>query len=169
MKNKPAPARAASETPTRNTIPAAARRKVAAILVPRLHDSIHLATQLKHAHWNVTGPTFISLHELFDELVDQAYEWSDLLAERIRQLGFPVSGDARVVAENSSLPSYPADAAGAEGHVAAVSALLAEFGTGMRRAIDSCSRAGDQGSADICTEISRAVDKGLWFVESHAN
>ena len=49
--------------------------------------ALDLALQAKQAHWNVKGPSFIALHELFDELVDAVLEHADELAERAVELG----------------------------------------------------------------------------------
>jgi starvation-inducible DNA-binding protein len=83
------------------------------------------------------------------------------------QLGGIAAGTARIVARRSTLPEYPhAIASGAE-HINALAAALAEFGGHVRRAIGETADWGDRDSADICTEISRGVDKWLWFVEAH--
>jgi starvation-inducible DNA-binding protein len=52
-------------------------------------------------------------------------------------------------------------------HATALAGALAEFGSRVRKAIDECAELGDQDSTDICTEISRGIDKLLWFVEAH--
>src|SRR5207302_4800402 len=54
--------------PTKNDLPEAARAQLIELLNSRLADAIDLATQCKQAHWNVKGPAFFSLHQLFDEL-----------------------------------------------------------------------------------------------------
>ena len=153
--------------PTKNTLPAKSRARIIEILQPLVLDSIDLYTQIKHAHWNIKGPNFLTLHELFDEIAKDAVGWSDVMAERIVQLGGTADGTARVVAKRSSLREYPVKAVRASEHVAAVGDRLAAFGASVREAIDSCDKSGDKDAADICTGISRAVDKHLWFVESH--
>lgn len=153
--------------PTKNTLPAKARARTIEVLQPLVIDSVDLYTQIKHAHWNVKGPNFLMLHELFDDIAKDAIEWGDVMAERIVQLGGTADGTARIVAKHSSLREYPVKAARSSEHIAAVSDRLAAFGASVRNAIDSCDKAGDKDAADICTGISRAVDKHLWFVESH--
>jgi starvation-inducible DNA-binding protein len=49
----------------------------------------------------------------------------------------------------------------------AFAGALAEFGSRMRKAIDQTDELGDKDSADICTGISRGIDKWLWVVEAH--
>lgn len=152
---------------TSNDLPESVRAQVIDLLNQRLADAIDLQTQTKQAHWNVKGPHFIALHQLFDEIHGAVEDYVDLLAERVVQLGGVAAGTARIVAERSELPEYPHAIAGGAEHVNALASALAEFGGPLRRAIKETGDWGDQNSADICTEISRGVDKWLWFVEAH--
>jgi starvation-inducible DNA-binding protein len=153
--------------PTKNDLPEATRVRVADLLNKRLADSIDLQTQCKQAHWNVKGPTFIALHKLFDEINEEVEEYVDLLAERVVQLGGVAEGTARIVAERSTLDEYPQTLASGEGHVDALSSALAAFGSGTRKAIAQVDQLEDADTVDILTEISRGIDKWLWFVEAH--
>jgi len=153
--------------PTKNDLPEASRLEAIGLLNRRLADCIDLQTQSKQAHWNVKGPTFIALHKLFDDINAAAAEYADLLAERIVQLGGIAEGTVGIVAERSTLVDYPlALSSGAE-HVAALSDALAAFGRTARVGIEEMNELEDADSADILTEISRGVDKWLWFVEAH--
>lgn len=153
---------------TLNDLSSSTRERMIALLNARLADAIDLRTQLKVAHWNVKGPQFIALHKLFDEIVDDADEYVDLVAERAVQLGGIADGTARQVAERSSLDEYGATGGGGgPDHVHAVADALAQFGRTAREAIEIASDAGDQDTADIFTEISRGTDKWLWMVEAH--
>ena len=153
--------------PTKNDLPEATRVRVADLLNKRLADCIDLQTQCKQAHWNVKGPTFIALHELFDEVNADVEAYVDLLAERVVQLGGIAEGTARMVAERTTLDEYPQALASGEGHVDALSSALAAFGSGTRKAIDQVDQLEDADTVDILTEISRGIDKWLWFVEAH--
>jgi starvation-inducible DNA-binding protein len=124
-------------------------------------------TQVKHAHWNVKGPTFIALHELFDAVAQIVEDQGDLLAERITALGGRADGTARAVAAQSALAEFPLEISTGLAYVAAVSDRLAAFGKAARAAIDSAAQFGDPDTADIFTEVSREVDKQLWFLEAH--
>jgi starvation-inducible DNA-binding protein len=153
--------------PTKNDLPEASRIEVIGLLNQRLAEAIDLQTQAKQAHWNVKGPTFIALHKLFDEISEDVEDYVDLIAERIVQLGGIAEGTVGAVEGRSSLPDYPlALSTGAE-HVAALSDALAAFGRTARIGIEEMNELEDAGSADILTEISRGVDKWLWFVEAH--
>jgi starvation-inducible DNA-binding protein len=152
---------------TKNDIPETTRVQVIGLLNQRLADAIDLQTQCKQAHWNVKGPSFIALHELFDD-VDEAVEgYIDLIAERVVQLGGVAEGTARVVAERSSLDVYPLVLSNGLDHVDALSNALATFGRTVRLGIEEMDELSDADSADILTEVSRGVDKYLWFGEAH--
>lgn len=152
---------------TKNDLPAAARSEAIALLNQRLADCIDLQTQCKQAHWNVKGPAFIALHKLFDDINEEVEEYVDLLAERIVQLGGIAEGTAGVVAERSTLVDYPLGLTTGAEHVAALSDALAMFGRAARVGIEEMNALEDAASADILTEITRGVDKWLWFVEAH--
>jgi starvation-inducible DNA-binding protein len=153
---------------TKNDLSSTVREKVINLLNARLADSVDLHTQVKHAHWNVKGPNFIALHKLFDEINDAVMEYVDEIAERAVQLGGVAHGTARTAAARSTLSEYPASAADGREHVDALSTALAAFGKSARKAIDESNELGDLDTADIFTEVSRGIDKWLWFVEAHA-
>jgi starvation-inducible DNA-binding protein len=152
---------------TKNDLPEAARAKVVELCNARLADSIDLQTQCKQAHWNVRGPHFFSLHELFDKVNEDVEEYVDLIAERAAQLGGAVLGTARLVAERSSLSEYPRTISAGREHVEALSSALAAYAKLARAAIDAAGKLGDADTADVFTEISRGADKWLWMVEAH--
>jgi starvation-inducible DNA-binding protein len=152
---------------TKNDLPEATRIKAIELLNARLADCKDLQTQTKQAHWNVKGPHFIGLHELFDKINEAVEEYVDEIAERAVQLGGVAGGTARIVAKRSTLPEYPINASDGRSHVEALSTALAAFGKGARRAIDDANEFGDLDTADLFTEVSRGIDKWLWFVEAH--
>jgi starvation-inducible DNA-binding protein len=152
--------------PTKNDLSESVRASVIEMLSARLFDAIDLQSQTKQAHWNVKGPSFIALHELFDKVNEDVEDYVDLIAERVVQLGGYADGSVRAAAKKSTLADYPRVASGQE-NVEALSTALATFGKGIRAAIDAADKAGDKGTADLFTEVSRGVDKWLWFVESH--
>jgi starvation-inducible DNA-binding protein len=152
---------------TKNDLPEANRVKVVELLNARLADAIDLQTQTKQAHWNVKGPNFIALHELFDKINEEVEDYVDLIAERAVQLGGVAEGTVRMVARRSSLSEYPAKTVEGHGHVDALSSALAAFGKVARKAIQDANDLNDLDTADVFTEISRGIDKWLWFVEAH--
>ena len=152
---------------TKNDLSEGIRSKMVELLNARLADAIDLQTQTKQAHWNVKGPNFIALHELFDKVNEDVEDYVDDLAERAVQLGGAAEGTARLVAQRSSLTEYPANTVDGRSTVEALSSALAAFGKLARKAIDTANDAGDLDTADLFTEISRGTDKWLWFVEAH--
>ena len=152
---------------TKNDLPASTRTQVAALLNQRLADCIDLQTQCKQAHWNVKGPNFIALHELFDEINEEVEDYVDLIAERVVQLGGVAEGTARAIADRSTLDIYPLVLTTGAEHVEQLSSALAAFGRTARMGIEEMNDLEDADSADILTEISRGTDKWLWFVEAH--
>jgi starvation-inducible DNA-binding protein len=152
---------------TKNDLSETTRLEVIRLMNQRLADSIDLQTQCKQAHWNVKGPTFIALHKLFDDINEDVEAYVDLIAERVVQLGGIAEGTVGVVAERSTLVDYPIGLSTGVEHVAALSDALAMFGRTVRVGIEEMNELEDAGSADILTEISRGVDKWLWFVEAH--
>ncbi len=152
---------------TKNDLPENTRAEMIALLQKALVGALDLRMQSKQAHWNVKGPSFIALHELFDTAAAEADVYSDDLAERIVQLGGVADGTAQTVAKTTKLPIYSTEIRSGKEHVDAYSSALAAFGKMVRNAIDASDKAGDADTADLFTGISRGVDKMLWFVEAH--
>jgi len=152
---------------TRIDIPADKRTPLIQLLNDRLADAIDLQLQAKQAHWNVKGPSFIALHELFDDVAESVTEAVDLIAERAIILGGSAEGTIGVVVKKSKLPAYPLDIKTGRDHVEAFATVLAAFGKLVRAAIDQSTELGDADTADLFTEVSRGIDKHLWFVEAH--
>ncbi len=152
---------------TKNDLSAKTRDGVIKLLNARLADSIDLALQGKQAHWNVKGPQFIALHELFDKVVESAEGWTDEIAERAVALGGTAFGTARVVAKSSTLDEYPLNIGDGMKHVDALSTALAAYAKVVRAAIDASDKLGDAVTADLFTSIAAEADKYLWFVEAH--
>src|SRR5437763_13153550 len=107
--------------PTKNDLPETVRRQMIELCNARLADAIDLQTQTKQAHWNVKGPHFIALHELFDKVNEAVEDYVDDVAERAVQLGGVAEGTARAAARRSSLPEYPAGVVDGRRHVEALS------------------------------------------------
>lgn len=153
--------------PTRLDLPLDVRQKLVAILSESLATSLDLKTQAKQAHWNVKGTDFLQLHELFDELATELEGYVDLIAERITALGATPLGTARIAAKSSLLPEYPLDIVDGVEHITALADRYAIFAKHVRDAIAKTDDLGDADTADLYTEVSREIDKRLWFLEAH--
>jgi starvation-inducible DNA-binding protein len=153
---------------TENDISQKRRLELNALINQRLADAVDLQLQMKQAHWNVKGPHFIGLHELFDQIYEAVEAYVDLIAERAVQLGGIAEGTVRVAAARSRLEEYPLNIADGTAHVEAVSKALSTFGREARNTINQADELGDADAADIFTEVSRGIDKWLWFIEAHS-
>ncbi|QJR38058.1 DNA starvation/stationary phase protection protein Dps [Gemmatimonas groenlandica] len=152
---------------TKLDIPASTRSEVVSLLGQRLAACIDLQSHCKHAHWNVKGHKFLSLHELFDRIHASVLDYGDLIAERIVQLGGVADGTVKQVAQRSELIDYPGALSAGHQHVAALSDSLSQFGRTARIGIEEMNALEDAVSADVLTEVARGVDRWLWFVEAH--
>jgi starvation-inducible DNA-binding protein len=143
------------------------RYQVIDILNKTLAASLDLKTQIKQAHWNVKGANFLQLHELFDTMATEMEGYVDMVAERVTALGGTAFGTARIAASESILPEYPLDAVDGIEHLTALADRYALYGKHIRESIDTTGNLGDADTADLYTEISRDIDKRLWFLEAH--
>src|SRR5450830_1381364 len=141
------------------------RTKSVELLNKHLAAAIDLHGQVKQAHWNVRGPAFIAVHELFDKVADAVEEYSDTLAERAAALGGSAQRTVQVAAERTFLMPYALGIADEKEHITTLSISLATFGESARKAINEAAGYGDADTADLLTEISRGIDHQLWFVE----
>ena len=136
-------------THTRNSLPEKNRIEIASLLQDRLADSIDLMLQAKQAHWNVKGPHFIALHELFDKVYNNTAAYVDSIAERIVQLGGTAQGTIRAAAKQSSLARNSAACPA----IATVAKASLGPGKGCRV---KCTRTQQSAAAQRC-----AADEGL--------
>lgn len=153
--------------PTRIDIPQDIRSQVIEILNQSLATSLDLKTQVKQAHWNVKGKDFYQLHLLFDEIATEIEEYIDLIAERITTLGGLALGTVRRAAALSELPEYLFDIDEGMEHVTVLADRLAIYAKSLRANIDKTNELGDMDTNDLFIEISRGIDKRLWFLEAH--
>jgi starvation-inducible DNA-binding protein len=152
---------------TKNDLSLEIREKMISLLNAWLVDSIDLQMQIKQAHWNVKGPNFIALHELFDDISERIEKYIDLLAERVTALGGTAEGTVATVAKHTHLSAYPLDIVTSHDHLEALARTLAAFGRLARAAITAATDSSDADTADLLTEISRGIDKDLWLIEAH--
>lgn len=139
--------------------------KVAAALQPVLVDLIGLSLQSKQAHWNVQGPLFRPLHELFDEMTDAYRGWYDDVAERIRALDLPPDGRPSTVAATSKVRDLPA------GEIAdqeSADLLLREVEgvSGRIRSGLEAVGAEDPVTQDLLIGIVQGLEKQAWMLRA---
>ena len=153
---------------TENDISLQRRTQLNALMNQRLASAVDLQMQMKQAHWNVKGPSFIGLHELFDKVAEAVEGYVDQIAERIVQLGGVAEGTVRMAAARTRLTEYSPEISEGPAHVEGVARALSTFGAEARGTIDEANGLDDADTADLFTEISRGIDKWLWFVEAHS-
>jgi len=152
---------------TKNALKSNARTLSMELLNARVADGIDLALITKQAHWNLKGPQFIAIHEMLDGFRGQLDEFNDTMAERVVQLGGTALGTTQVVAKESKLAPYPTDIYKIHDHLHALIERYGSFANAVRGNIEQTAEAGDADTADIFTEVSRGLDKALWFLEAH--
>lgn len=152
---------------TRNDLSPKTRVQLINCLNETLADIVDLRSQVKHAHWNVKGMQFYSLHLLFDEISKELDDYADEIAERLVALGGTAMGTIRMAAAMTTLPDYPFEIVKGEDHVHALIDRMAPVAQSLRTGIDRCTELGDADTADLYTQVSRDVDKRLWFLEAH--
>ena len=152
---------------TRNDTKSNAKAVSMQVLQARLADGIDLALVIKQAHWNLKGPQFIGIHLMLDGFRAEVSEWNDMMAERITQLGGTARGTVQDVEKHTSLKPYPTDIYKIADHLEALIERFASVANAVRKNIDDTDEAGDVGTSDLLTEVSRGLDKQLWFLEAH--
>ena len=152
---------------THNDLAADTRDEMVTLLNQELADMSDLYSQTKQAHWNVKGEQFIALHKLFDELAEGLLGYIDEVAERAVQLGGTAMGTNRMSAAMSRLAEYPTEIMGSMEHVEALVERYAAVAASTRAAIDAAEAAADMATVDMFSDIARAMDKWLWFLEAH--
>lgn len=148
-------------------LPLDTRQKMITMLNQQMADTFDLFSQTKQAHWNVKGPQFIQLHELYDELAAELLGFVDMIAERATAMGGVATGTVRMASGSSRLAEYPTEAFDSMATVLALVERYGDLAASTRKAIDTADAAGDMDTADLFTEVSRALDKALWFLEAH--
>jgi starvation-inducible DNA-binding protein len=153
--------------PTKNNLKSNAKSVSIELLNARVADCIDLALLTKQAHWNLKGRQFIGVHEMLDGFRTQVDDFVDTMAERITQLGGTALGTTQTTAKGTTLPAYPVDIYTIPDHLHALIERYGKAANNVRECIDQADEAGDADTADIFTEVSRGLDKALWFLEAH--
>jgi starvation-inducible DNA-binding protein len=148
-------------------VPENNRQALIALLNLRLADSTDLHSQVKWAHWNVKGKDFFQLHELFDSIAEHLEDHIDTIAERVTTLGGVANGTVRETAAKTTLKE--ADLTASDG-AAMLKFLVQNVGfhaNALRTAVQESDDLEDAITADMFTQLTRELDKDLWFLEAH--
>ena len=151
----------------RHDLPQEVRSQMVGLLNQQLADTFDLFSLTKQAHWNVKGQEFYQLHELYDELAETLLGFVDMIAERATALGGPATGTVRMAARSTRLEEFPDTFLGSLESVELLANSYANLARSTREAIDQAEEAKDMDTSDLFIDISRELDKSLWFLESH--
>ncbi|HJQ22487.1 MAG TPA: Dps family protein [Blastocatellia bacterium] len=141
------------------------RREIAAGLSRLLADTYTLYLKTHNFHWNVTGPMFQTLHLMFEQQYNELALAVDLIAERIRALGFPAPGSYQQFAALSSIKEE-AGVPAAEQMIRALVAGQEAVARTARSIFDVVERANDQPTADLLTQRLQVHEKTAWMLRS---
>jgi starvation-inducible DNA-binding protein len=139
--------------------------RVTEILQTRLHALNDLHLTLKHAHWNVVGPEFISVHEMLDPQVTEVRNWADTVAERIATMGVSPKGTPGAIVTGRTWEDYPLNRASSLAHISALNQVYTDVIKDFRTAIAETGKV-DPISEDILIEVTRGLELFQWFLRS---
>ena len=148
-------------------VPENNRQALIALLNARLVDSADLRSQVKWAHWNLKGMHFIQLHELFDSVASHLDEQTDSIAERTTTLGGVANGAVREAAAKFGLKEADLTASDGASMLRFLVHNVAHHANALREAVQESDDLSDPITADFFTQLTRKLDKALWFLEAH--
>jgi len=141
------------------------RKQIAEGLSRLLADTYSLYLKTHNFHWNVTGPMFQTLHLMFETQYTELATAVDLIAERIRALGYPAPGTYSDFAKLSSIPENTGVPKASE-----MIRLLVEGQEAVARTARSIfpvvDQANDEPTADLLTQRMQLHEKNAWMLRS---
>ena len=146
-------------------LPIPARDATVVELQAMLVDLIDLALLSKQAHWNVTGPSFRSVHHLLDDVTDAYRAWSDEVAERITALGIAAEGSADRIAQTTRLEALPKGYLGDQQALSEIAGRIRAAATRGRERLERVAKT-DPLSEDLLVGICRGLEKQAWMFEA---
>ncbi len=146
-------------------IPEKDRKKIAAGLSKLLADSYTLYLMTHNFHWNVTGPQFNSLHAMFMGQYTEQWNALDIIAERIRALGYPAPGTYKEFVKLASIQEVEGvpKADDMVRHLVAAQEATARTARSLFPVVDA---ANDQPTADVLTQRIDVHEKTAWMLRS---
>ncbi|GIK99226.1 MAG: DNA starvation/stationary phase protection protein [Alphaproteobacteria bacterium] len=130
-----------------------------------LADSYTLYLKTHNFHWNVTGPMFNTLHLMFEQQYTELAAAVDLIAERIRALGFPAPGSYSQYAKLSSIKEETAVPSAEDMIRQLVDGQEAVVRT-ARKMFPAVDKAADEPTADLLTQRMQTHEKNAWMLRS---
>ncbi|SDG96969.1 Dps family protein [Roseospirillum parvum] len=145
-----------------------ARSSIAQALGPVLAGTFALALKTHNFHWNVTGPRFQGLHNMFEEQYTDLYEAVDDLAERIRALDAVAPGGLGRFQELSPVADAPETVPDAQTMVATLARDHDAMARTLRPLIGEAAEANDEVTADLLTGRLGVHEKTAWMLRATA-
>lgn len=143
------------------------RQGIVTLLNADLSDAYLLSIKTKKYHWDVVGPQFRTLHELWEEHYTALSMNIDAIAERVRMLGGYPIGTAKGFVENATLREHPGDLPSAEDMVKRLIADHEQMIRNLRDHIDQCGENyHDEGTADFLTGLMEQHEEMAWMLRS---
>jgi starvation-inducible DNA-binding protein len=144
------------------------RQAVVDILNTTLADEFVLYVKSRRFHWNVEGPDFSELHDLFEKHYEQLGEIVDHVAERARALDGIAAGSLEECLKLTRLKENPARVYDARGMIAALLADHEALIRNLRHDVGICSgECHDEGTTDFLTGLMQAHEKMAWMLRAH--
>ena len=140
-------------------------KEISEVLQSRLHDLNELHLSLKHAHWNVTGPGFIAVHEMIDPQVDTVRNFVDDIAERMATLGATPNGLAGALVAARNHDDYPVGRARVTDHLHALNEVYTRVIKEQRKAIEFAGKV-DPITEDLLIGQTAELEKFQWFIRA---
>ena len=134
-------------------------------LAQAVAETFTLYAKTQGYHWNVVGPTFHSLHEMFEEQYLELREAADTLAERMRALGALAPGSFTEFQQLATIKDHE-PAADADEMVRTLTADHETISRNLRHLVEVCDDAGDPATADLVTSRLAAHEKHAWMLRS---
>ena len=141
------------------------RAKIADGLSGLLADSYTLYLMTHNFHWNVTGPMFNTLHLMFMGQYTEQWNALDLIAERIRALGFPAPGSYKEFVKRASIKEVEGVPKAGDMIRYLVSAQEATART-ARSLFPVVEKSNDQPTMDLLTQRLDVHEKTAWMLRS---
>ncbi len=148
------------------TLSLAGGKKVADVLQTRLDSLIDLTLTLKHIHWNVVGPNFISVHQMLDPQYAGVASMVDDLAERIATMGSSPSGLVGRLVRDRTWSDYSLDRADALSHLGALDLVYQGVISAHRKAVEDVGEI-DPIAEDLLVGQVGVLERYHWFIRAH--
>jgi starvation-inducible DNA-binding protein len=141
------------------------RVATAAYLDDMLVDLVTLSLNAKQAHWHVTGPAFLPVHEQLDVLATDVRDWADAVAERSITLGVPVDGRPSAIGATNALKELPYGFLTDVEAVSEIGHQVADVADRIRGRLDFLGET-DPLTQDLAIEVARGLEKHLWMLRA---